>query len=58
MEHAVDYLKAKGCHKVSLHTQSVLMPAINLYMKMGFVPEAYLRNQWWGMNFIYMSKWL
>ncbi|MFO7619486.1 MAG: GNAT family N-acetyltransferase [Thermoplasmata archaeon] len=58
MEHAMDYLKAAGCHKVSLNTLQALIPAINLYLKMGFVPEAYLRKQWWGMDFIYMSKWL
>ena len=58
MEHAIDYLTAKGCHKISLNTSRVLMPAINLYMNMGFVPEAYLRKQWWGLDFIYMSKWL
>ncbi len=58
MQHALDYLKAAGCHKVSLNTLQVLVPAINLYLKMGFVPEAYLRKQWWGVDFIYMSKWL
>ncbi|MBA3045908.1 MAG: GNAT family N-acetyltransferase [Candidatus Thermoplasmatota archaeon] len=57
MEHAVDYLKAEGCHKVSLNTMPVLLPAINLYLKMGFVPEAYLAKQWWGVDFIYMSLW-
>lgn len=58
MEHALDFLKARGCHKVSLNTMETLVPAINLYLRMGFVPEAYLRKQWWGVDFIYMSKWL
>jgi GNAT superfamily N-acetyltransferase len=58
MHHTIEYLKAKGCHKVSLNTTRVLVPAINLYLKMGFVPEAFLRKQWWGVDFIYMSKWL
>ncbi len=58
MRHALDYLKARGCHKVSLNTTRVLVPAINLYLRMGFVPEAYLRKQWWGVDFICMSLWL
>ena len=58
MEHAVEYLKAQGCHKISLHTFPVLIPAVNLYLKTGFVPEAYLAKQWWGCDFIYMSKWI
>jgi ribosomal protein S18 acetylase RimI-like enzyme len=58
MQHTLDYLRARGCHKVSLNTRAVLVPAINLYLKMGFVPEAYLRKQWWGLDFIYMSMWL
>ncbi len=58
MEHTLEYLKGQGCHKVSLHTQAVLVPAINLYLKIGFIPEAYLAKQWWGCDFIYMSLWL
>jgi ribosomal protein S18 acetylase RimI-like enzyme len=57
MEHTLEYLKAKGCHKVSLNTMPVLLPAIGLYLKLGFVPEAYLAKQWWGVDFICMSKW-
>ena len=57
MEHALEYLKGQGCHKVSLHTFPVLIPAINLYQKTGFVPEAYLAKQWWGVDFILMSIW-
>ena len=58
MEHAIEYLKGQGCHKISLHTQSFLIPAVNLYLKIGFIPEAYLAKQWWGCDFIYMSLWL
>ncbi len=58
MEYTLDYLKGQGCHKVSLHTQVALIPAINLYLKIGFIPEAYLAKQWWGMDFILMSIWL
>jgi ribosomal protein S18 acetylase RimI-like enzyme len=58
MGRALERFAELGCHKVSLNTLPVLIPAINLYMKMGFVPEAYLSKQWWGVDFIYMSKWL
>lgn len=58
METAIGHLEKCGCHKVSLNTMPVLIPAINLYMKNGFVPEAYLAKQWWGVDFILMAKWL
>ncbi len=58
LDRAVAHFEGKGCHKVSLNTLPVLIPAINLYLKSGFVPEAYLARQWWGVDFIYMSKWL
>lgn len=57
MEHAMEYLKGQGCHKVSLNTQAALIPAVNLYLKLGFVPEAYMAKQWWGVDFILMSIW-
>lgn len=50
--------KGKGCHKITLYTLPVLIPAMNLYLKSGFVPEAYLRKEWWGVDFIRMSLWL
>jgi hypothetical protein len=34
------------------------MPAVNLYMRLGFVPEAYLRREWWEVDFLKMSLWL
>ena len=50
------YLKRRGCHKVYLNTLAPLVPAIRLYMKFGLLPEAYLRDHWWGSDFIVMSK--
>jgi len=50
--------KQKGCHKVTLYTLPVLIPAMNLYLKCGFVPEAYLHKEWWKVDFIKMSLWL
>ena len=58
MDHALKHFVERGCHKVSLNTLPVLIPAINLYLKTGFVPEAYLAKQWWGVDFILMCKWL
>jgi len=54
----VNRCRHKKCHKITLYTLPVLIPAINLYLKCGFVPEAYLRKEWWGVDFIRMSLWL
>jgi len=58
LEKAIAYSSEKSCHKITLYTLPVLIPALNLYLKCGFVPEAYLRKEWWGVDFIKMSKWL
>jgi len=54
----IEQCESRKCHKIFLHTMPVLIPAINLYLKMGFKPEALLRKHWWGVDFIIMSKWL
>lgn len=54
----VDHCKSRGCHKITLYTMHVLIPAINLYLRCGFVPEAYLRKEWWQVDFLKMSLWL
>jgi len=56
--HVLEYCKQQKCHKITLYTLPVLAPALNLYLKFGFVPEAYLHKEWWGIDFIKMSKWL
>lgn len=58
MEKVVKHCEKKGCHKITLYTLPVLIPAINLYLRFGFVPEAYLREEWWAVDFIKMSLWL
>ncbi|MFX1486891.1 MAG: GNAT family N-acetyltransferase [Promethearchaeota archaeon] len=58
LKKVIDHCRAKECHKVTLYTLPVLIPAINLYLKFGLVPEAYLREEWWGVDFIKMSRWL
>ena len=58
LNHVVEYCKQQKCHKITLYTLPVLIPAMNLYLKLGFVPEAYLRKEWWNVDFLKMSKWL
>ena len=58
MTAAEDALKKEGCHKLSLNTLPALLPAIRLAMKFGMLPEAHLRQQWWGADFVLMSKWI
>lgn len=58
LNHVVEYSKEQKCHKITLYTLPVLIPALNLYFKLGFVPEAFLKKEWWGVDFIKMSKWL
>jgi len=58
LNHVIEYCKQQKCHKITLYTLPVLIPALNLYFKLGFVPEAYLRKEWWSIDFIKMSKWL
>jgi len=58
LQRVIEHCKAKRCHKIILYTLPVLIPAINLYLKCDFVPEAYLRKEWWKVDFIKMSLWL
>lgn len=53
-----EFVKERGCHKIGLYTLPALVPAIKLYMKFGLLPEAFIRQQWWGADFILMSKWI
>jgi len=58
LQRVIEYCKTKHCHKIILYTLPVLVPAMNLYLKCGFVPEAYLHKEWWKVDFIKMSLWL
>jgi len=58
LNHIVKYCKQQKCHKITLYTLPVLVPVLNLYLKLGFVPEAYFHREWWGIDFLKMSKWL
>lgn len=54
----VEYSKSKGCHKIFAYTFPFLIPAVSFYLRSGFVPEAYFRKHWYGMDFVMMSKWV
>jgi ribosomal protein S18 acetylase RimI-like enzyme len=58
LNHVIEHSKQQKCHKITLYTLPVLILALNLYFKLGFVPEAFLQKEWWGVDFIKMSKWL
>ena len=58
LNHVLEYCKQQKCHKITLYTLPVSVPAVNLYLKLGLVPEAYLRKEWWNIDFLKMSKWL
>jgi GNAT superfamily N-acetyltransferase len=58
LNHVSKYCKKQKCHKITLYTLPVLILALHLYLKLGFVPEAYLRKEWWEIDFLKMSKWL
>ncbi|HEX9907769.1 MAG TPA: GNAT family N-acetyltransferase [Thermoplasmata archaeon] len=53
-----EHLRKTGGHKISLYALPALQPAIKLYMKFGLLPEAFLKQQWWGVDFLQMSKWI
>ncbi len=58
LNHVLEYCRKQKCHKITLYTLPVLLPAMNLYLKLGLVPEAYLRKEWWNIDHLKMSKWL
>ena len=58
MNKVFKYAKSKGCHKVFAYTFPALAPTVSFYLRCGFVPEAYLRKHWYGLDFLMMSKLL
>lgn len=52
LKRVIRHCRDKRCHKLTLYTLPVLIPAINLYFGLGFVPEAYLHKEWWNVDFI------
>ena len=50
--------KKRSAHKVWLFKSPNLQHAIRLYVKMGFVPEGYMRRHSYGLDFIIYSKFL
>jgi len=58
LEKVIEHCRVERCHKITFYALPVLIPALNLYVKCGFVSEAYLHREWWNVDFIKMSKWL
>ncbi len=58
MDNVFEYAKSKSCHKIFAYTFPALAPTVSFYLRCGFVPEAYLRKHWYGLDFIMLSKWL
>ena len=58
LNNVIEHCRAQKCHKITLYTLPVSIPALNLYFRTGFVPEAFLRKEWWEVDFIKMSLWL
>jgi ribosomal protein S18 acetylase RimI-like enzyme len=55
LNHVLEHCRKQKYHKITLYTLQVLSSALNLYFKTGFVPEAFLRKEWWKVDFIKMS---
>lgn len=53
-----EYAKSKDCHKIFAYTFPALAPTVSFYLRCGFIPEAYLRKHWYGLDFVMLSKWL
>ncbi len=58
VETAERHARRRGCHKLTLVTYPALLPAINLYLTCGMIPEAFLRRHALEEDYIVMSKWL
>lgn len=52
----LDEVAQRGVHKIRLSTLPTLHAAIRLYVKHGFIPEGYLRQEAHGMDVIIYSK--
>jgi ribosomal protein S18 acetylase RimI-like enzyme len=54
----LEFAKNKGYHKIFAYTFPALAPTVSFYLRSGFVPEAYFRKHWYGLDFVMLSKWL
>ncbi len=54
----VDEARKRNAHKISLHTAPTLLPAVELYIRNGFIPEGFLRTHTRGLDMIVYSKFL
>ena len=58
LEAAIQYSRRRGCHKMIAYTLPIAISTIGFYLKMGFVPECYMRKHWRKLDFIMMSKFI
>ena len=54
----IDELSGLGAHKISLYTSPVLIDAVKLYARLGFIPEGFLRKHFYGIDLIHYSLFL
>lgn len=54
----IEEARGRKAHKVWLFTSPLLVPAIGLYVKNGFLPEGFLRRHTRGLDMIVYSKFL
>jgi ribosomal protein S18 acetylase RimI-like enzyme len=50
--------RKRKANKISLHTAPSLLPAIELYIRNGFIREGFLRKHTRGIDMIVYSKFL
>jgi len=48
----------QGCHKLFLHTAWAMKEAIQLYESLDYVKEGYLREHFYGEDFLVFSKFI
>ena len=58
LEAVMKHSKKRGCHKMVAYTTPIAVATVSFYLKMGFVPECYLRSHWRKVDFIMMSKFI
>ena len=54
----IDELSSLGAHKISLYTSPVLIDAVKIYARLGFIPEGLLRKHFYGIDLIHYSLFL
>lgn len=53
---AMDEFKQRGCYQVELFTYPAFPSALGLFKKWGFKEKAYIEQNFFGINVVYMAK--